>query len=43
MLRRLNQNDHDVCIKLLKTRPAENLFIIGDIEVYGYEQEFQKL
>lgn len=29
--------------KTIKTSPAENLFIIGDIEVYGYEQEFQKL
>lgn len=43
MLRRLTKNDHDVCMRLLKTKPAENLFIIGDIEVYGYEQEFQKL
>ncbi|WP_342043557.1 GNAT family N-acetyltransferase [Bacillus sp. OTU2372] len=43
MIRRLNINDHDVCLSLLKTKPAENLFIIGDIEVYGYEQEFQKL
>ena len=43
MLRSLNKNDHDVCLQLLKTKPAENLFIIGDIEAYGYEQEFQKL
>ncbi|MEH7119369.1 GNAT family N-acetyltransferase [Neobacillus vireti] len=43
MIRRLNKYDHDTCLKLLKTKPAENLFIIGDIEVYGYEQEFQKV
>jgi predicted GNAT family acetyltransferase len=43
MIRRLNKSDHDVCFNLLKTRSAENLFIIGDIEAYGYEQEFQKL
>ncbi|WP_160725791.1 GNAT family N-acetyltransferase [Bacillus sp. USDA818B3_A] len=43
MLRRLNKKDHDVCMRLLKTKPAENLFIIGDIEVYGYDQDFQKL
>ncbi|MGG1400929.1 GNAT family N-acetyltransferase [Bacillus salipaludis] len=43
MIRRLNTNDHEVCLNFLKTRPAENLFIIGDIEAYGYEQEFQKL
>ncbi|MBT2659285.1 GNAT family N-acetyltransferase [Bacillus sp. ISL-18] len=43
MLRRLTQLDHEVCLRLLRTKPAENLFIIGDIEVYGYEQNFQKL
>ncbi|MED3560997.1 GNAT family N-acetyltransferase [Bacillus xiapuensis] len=43
MIRRLGKNDHEVCLNLLKTRPAENLFIIGDIEAYGYEQDFQKL
>jgi uncharacterized protein len=32
MIRRLNENDQDVCFKLIKTMPAENLFIIGDIE-----------
>ncbi len=35
--------DHEQCFQLLKTRSAENLFIIGDIEKYGYEQDFQKL
>lgn len=43
MIRRLNKNDEETCFKLIKTRPAENLFIIGDIEAYGFEQEFQKL
>jgi uncharacterized protein len=43
MIRRLNHNDHEVCLKFLNTKPAENLFIIGDIEAYGYEQDFQKL
>ncbi|MFC7391986.1 GNAT family N-acetyltransferase [Scopulibacillus cellulosilyticus] len=43
MIRRLNKNDHEVCFNLLKTKSAENLFLIGDIEAYGYEQEFQKL
>ncbi|TCP20771.1 hypothetical protein EV207_1498 [Scopulibacillus darangshiensis] len=43
MIRRLNKSDHDVCFNLLKTKGAENLFIIGDIEAYGYEQDFQKL
>lgn len=43
MIRRLSQNDHEDCFKLLKPRSAENLFIIGDIEAYGYDQEFQKV
>jgi uncharacterized protein len=43
MIRRLNESDHDDCFKLIKTMPAENLFIIGDIEAYGFEQEFQKV
>lgn len=43
MIRRLTEKDHEQCFGLLKERPAENLFILGDIEAYGYEQEFQKL
>lgn len=43
MIRRLNEHDHEVCFQLLKTKPAENLFIIGDIEAYGYDQPFQKI
>jgi uncharacterized protein len=43
MIRRLSREDQDVCFSFLKTKSAENLFIIGDIEAYGYETEFQKL
>lgn len=43
MIRRLEKNDHELCFKLLKTKPAENLFIIGDIEGYGCETDFQKV
>lgn len=43
MIRKLTKNDHEVCLKLLKNQPAENLFIIGDIEAFGYEKKFQKL
>lgn len=32
-----------MCFSLLKQQPAENLFIIGDIEAYRYEQDFQKV
>jgi predicted GNAT family acetyltransferase len=43
MIRRLSQKDDAACQKLLARKPAENLFIIGDIENFGYEQDFQKL
>ncbi|WP_141432058.1 GNAT family N-acetyltransferase [Bacillus sp. 03113] len=43
MIRRLSKSDHEACFQLLKKQPAENLFIIGDIEAYGYEQSFQKI
>ncbi|MGI8314971.1 GNAT family N-acetyltransferase [Halobacillus mangrovi] len=43
MIRRLNQRDDPACQNLLSKKPAENLFIIGDIENFGYEQDFQKL
>ena len=43
MIRQLHTQDHERCMALLKDQPAENLFIIGDIEAYGYEQSFQKL
>lgn len=43
MIRRLDSNDHEICFQFLKTKPAENLFIIGDIEAFGYEQPFQKV
>ncbi|MBY6051854.1 GNAT family N-acetyltransferase [Cytobacillus firmus] len=43
MIRQLTEQDHEMCFSLLKQQPAENLFIIGDIEAYGYEQDFQKV
>ncbi|MFC7063078.1 GNAT family N-acetyltransferase [Halobacillus seohaensis] len=43
MIRRLTQEDDKSCQELLSQKPAENLFIIGDIENFGYEQDFQKL
>lgn len=43
MIRRLSEKDHEACMKLLKPKSAENLFILGDIEVYGYDQAFQKV
>ncbi|TYS71017.1 GNAT family N-acetyltransferase [Sutcliffiella horikoshii] len=43
MIRRLTEMDHEICFDFLSEQPAENLFIIGDIEAYGYEKDFQKL
>ncbi|RWZ51291.1 GNAT family N-acetyltransferase [Halobacillus fulvus] len=43
MIRRLYEEDDPFCQELLMKKPAENLFIIGDIENFGYEQSFQKL
>ncbi|MFD1020623.1 GNAT family N-acetyltransferase [Thalassobacillus hwangdonensis] len=43
MIRQLTQADHAACMDLVNQKPAENLFIIGDIEMYGYENDFQKL
>lgn len=43
MIRRLDKQDHEACFRLIQGEAAENLFIIGDIEAYGYEQEFQQV
>ncbi|MCG3084185.1 GNAT family N-acetyltransferase [Anoxybacillus sp. LAT_35] len=43
MIRKLNSADHHVVFSFLKQEPSLNLFIIGDIEAFGYEQEFQEL
>lgn len=43
MIRQLSRIDHEQCFNLISSRPAENLFLIGDIEAYGYDQEFQKV
>ena len=43
MIRRLSEKDHEACMELLKPKAAENLFILGDIEAYGYDQVFQKV
>ncbi|MCP3740193.1 GNAT family N-acetyltransferase [Rossellomorea sp. BNER] len=43
MIRKLTKDDNEKCQNLIQQKPAENLFIIGDIEAYGYEQDFQSL
>ncbi|WP_064092717.1 GNAT family N-acetyltransferase [Rossellomorea aquimaris] len=43
MIRQLTEQDDDLCQKLIHQQPAENLFIIGDIEAFGYEEDFQQV
>ncbi|WP_328585888.1 hypothetical protein [Rossellomorea aquimaris] len=43
MVRVLTQENDRQCQQLIQKEPAENLFIIGDIEAFGYEQDFQKI
>lgn len=42
MLRKLVEMDRDQVMAFVKDKPAENLFIIGDIEAYGFEEDFQE-
>ncbi|WP_085523451.1 GNAT family N-acetyltransferase [Tuberibacillus sp. Marseille-P3662] len=41
MIRQLSEEDRQACSKLVQDRPAENLFIIGDLEAYGFDESFQ--
>jgi len=43
MIRKLAEKDRDACFELVKGKPAENLFIIGDLEAFGFEQDFQEI
>jgi predicted GNAT family acetyltransferase len=43
LIRKLTQEDHENCFAFVNQKPAENLFIIGDIEAYGYESDVQTL
>ena len=43
MIRELNRNDNECLLNYLAKESAFNLFIIGDIENFGYETDFQKL
>jgi uncharacterized protein len=43
MIRVLTHIDDKQCQRLIQEQPAENLFIIGDIEAFGYEQDFQTI
>jgi hypothetical protein len=43
MIRKLKKDDHESVIALIDHKPAENLFIIGDIEAFGYDSNFQEI
>ncbi|WP_243292280.1 GNAT family N-acetyltransferase [Bacillus sp. FJAT-47783] len=43
MIRQLTEQDYEICYSFVSEKPSENLFIIGDIEAFGFEQDFQKL
>lgn len=40
MMRKLTMKDHEQVFSFLKEEAALNLFIIGDIEAFGYETDF---
>lgn len=43
MIRQLTAKDHEQVLPFLQKEPSKNLYIIGDIEIYGYQQDFQEL
>jgi len=43
MIRKLTDKDHQWVMDYLSEEPSINLFIIGDIEAFGYDTEFQEL
>ncbi|MBJ3788780.1 GNAT family N-acetyltransferase [Bacillus sp. OA1] len=43
MMRKLTKKDHEQVFTYLKEEAALNLFIIGDIEAFGYDTDFQEL
>jgi uncharacterized protein len=43
IIRKLTRNDHDQVLSFLSEEPSINLFIIGDLEVFGYDQDFQDI
>lgn len=43
MIRKLNEKDNDNLMKLVMAEPEFNLYIIGDVENFGYNQNFLEL
>ena len=43
MIRKLTKEDHAKVMELVEPKAAENLFIIGDIEAFGYDSDIQEV
>lgn len=43
MIKKLTSSEHEQVMEFLMDEPSLNLFIIGDIESFGYESDFQDL
>lgn len=43
MIKKLTEKEHEQVLSFLGKEPSINLFIIGDIEAFGYGSEFQEL
>lgn len=43
MIRKLSETDREITLKFLVNEPSINLFIIGDIECFGFNEDFQEL
>ncbi len=43
MIRKLTEQDHQQIFPFLQKEASKNLFIIGDIEAFGYERDFQEV
>lgn len=43
MIRLLNEKDRSMVLKYLYQEPEYNIFIIGDIEAFGFEEDFMRV
>ncbi|MFD1067794.1 GNAT family N-acetyltransferase [Oceanobacillus locisalsi] len=43
MIRKLTKTDHAKVMELVEPKAAENLFIIGNIEAFGYDSDMQEV
>ncbi|OLS35900.1 GNAT family N-acetyltransferase [Bacillus sp. MRMR6] len=43
MIRKMTKRDHEQVLSFLSEEPSINLFIIGDLEAFGYDSDFQEI